>query len=186
MSFVTICLIPVACLGAIWDCDNVYIGISESHIVKETLIAPKDFGAFRCTGEGGGCHGPGRIYYGAALSWTYKDATANGYVYCGDNFMGCDPLDGIHKECYNGCSMYHECPKDVTLKWFGTGASVTIPSFSMCNCDDVRDHIRLTMELDEDFAPHVTDAVVEQAYTRMECAPETPRLVGVEWQYTKC
>jgi len=185
LSFVAICLMPIASLGAIWDCDRVYLGTDGLGNPNTVPINPGDFQATRCTGEGGGCSGPGRIYYGKDFFFTYKDVKVGEYAYCGDNWMGCDPLPGIRKECYNGCSQYHICPNSATITV--SGASVTIDSFSMCDCQAVRSRIRDAMLADQDFAPNVNNAIIEQAFSAMNCAPEVPRwTTNWQWIWTRC
>jgi len=75
----------------ILDCDNRYESASPSF----------SDGAFKCADEGSGsCYGPGKVYYGDALTWTYKYLVAGESIFCSNEAFECDPLDLFVKKCY--------------------------------------------------------------------------------------
>ena len=77
------------CFGGILDCDTQF---GQS---------PGGYGAIWCADEGGSCNGPGRVYYGEHLTWTYKDLTAHQSISCSNDAFGCDPLVAFTKRCYS-------------------------------------------------------------------------------------
>ena len=77
--------------GGILDCDNKY----------QSKDPEKAEDAVWCADEGGSCSGPGRIYYGWALTWTYIDLNYGETIDCNNGDFGCDPLDLITKKCYS-------------------------------------------------------------------------------------
>lgn len=80
------------CSAAIWDCNTRY----------EHKHPQSDKGAQWCADENSGsCNGPGRVYYGAALTWTYKDISSGNSVYCSNGDFGCDPLFAFKKQCWS-------------------------------------------------------------------------------------
>jgi len=77
--------------AAIWNCNNRY----------EHKNPESSEGAVWCADEGGSCSGPGRVYYGAHLTWTYVDYLDDGQsIDCSNDDFGCDPLWGTRKKCY--------------------------------------------------------------------------------------
>ena len=88
---ITISLIANCCFSAIWNC--------PSNNRYEHKNPESNEGAIWCADEGGYCTGKGRVYYGSALTWTFKDVTGNG-IRCDNNAFGCDPLYLFKKRCY--------------------------------------------------------------------------------------
>mmetsp|Transcript_4530 Transcript_4530/g.3964 ORF Transcript_4530/g.3964 Transcript_4530/m.3964 type:complete len:315 (+) Transcript_4530:101-1045(+) len=81
------------CLGAIWDCDTSYSKYPQSAVDPPA-------GEW-CADEGGSCSGPGVVYYGSQLTWTYSDYIADGEsISCSNEGFGCDPLLAFTKKCY--------------------------------------------------------------------------------------
>merc|ERR1711994_856377 len=77
--------------AAIWDCGNKYEGRTPEWSEGAKWAADE---------ERGSCRGPGRCYYGAALTWTYKDLKQGQSIWCGNGHFGCDPLPLFKKFCY--------------------------------------------------------------------------------------
>merc|ERR1712083_416711 len=129
---VTMSLSYLVCDGAIWDCNGRQEG---SHMSWH--------GADKCANEGGNeyCTGPGRIYYGDGLTWTYKDLGEGQRVGCNNGAFGCDPLPLFPKKCYNSCDLFHECAKTgevaLNLREYATeslsSCDLSLYSFS-CSC----------------------------------------------------
>ena len=91
-------MIIINCFGAIWDCDNRF-----EHQSPETSTGNTDPAGVWCADEGqGSCTGPGRVYYGAHLTWTYVDYLDDDEsIDCTNDAFGCDPLFGFRKKCYS-------------------------------------------------------------------------------------
>jgi len=144
-------------------------------------------GAYMCANEEDEvCQGPGRIYFGDALTWTYKDFGEGESVGCNPDGFGCDPLSGFEKKCYNTCSMYHECAKTgnvATQVMEGSGGTRRVYSMTIdeeivgCNCRDVRKEIWERLEADESFPNH--KGHIDEVWRNMECKPVLPQPAGV-------
>ena len=91
-------LIVNLCLGAIWDCKNRF-----EHKTPSASFGINDPAGVWCADEGkGSCSGPGVVYYGSDLTWTYSDYLADGEsISCTNGAFGCDPLFAFKKKCYS-------------------------------------------------------------------------------------
>merc|ERR1711933_334148 len=92
-GFTTVALFALSNMidAAIWDCGNKYEFRHPESSEGARWVADEERGA---------CHGPGRCYYGSALTWTYKDLAEGQSVWCGNGHFGCDPLPLFKKQCY--------------------------------------------------------------------------------------
>jgi len=182
---VTMSLSYLVCDGAIWDCNGRQEG---SHMSWH--------GASKCANEGNNeyCTGPGRVWYGDGLTWTYKDLRDGERVGCNNGAFGCDPLPLFQKKCYSGCDMFHQCQKtgDVaTICVDGDKctdrrvANIKDP-IAKCNCREIQEEI-----MEQLYANHnlgfltqmQNDADPEkwifEIMKNMECKPVLPPPAGV-------
>ena len=65
-------------------------------------VDPVSLGAVHCGDEHESeyCYGPGTVYYGYGSHWTTKVLGDGESVHCANADIGCDPIYGIHKDCY--------------------------------------------------------------------------------------
>merc|ERR1712062_777963 len=130
---------------------------------------PARGGANHCSDENGGqCLGPGRIYYGDALTFTYEDVEAGKTISCSNSAFGCDPLPLWKKKCFNGCRMKHRCPN--TGAGRAHGLEQRVAPFVACDCVDARNKIEAAL-MNGDISQYVTDAMIEDVFREMRCVP---------------
>jgi len=172
---VTMSLSYLVCDGAIWDCNGRQEG---SHMSWH--------GADKCANEGGNeyCTGPGRIYYGDGLTWTYKDLGEGQRVGCNNGAFGCDPLPLFPKKCYNSCDLFHECAKTgevATQIMSGAGDNRRVLTIDEkivgCDCREIRSEIWERLEADELFPNQ--ERHIDEVWRNMECKPVLPQPAGV-------
>merc|ERR1712186_134001 len=90
LALITLSLLLCVSHGAIWDCSGT---LEWTH--------PARGGANHCSDENGGeCLGPGRIYYGDALTFTYEDVEAGKTISCSNSAFGCDPFTFVEEEVF--------------------------------------------------------------------------------------
>ena len=97
--------------GAIWDCDNVLTGSTSPKALYGDDVS-------LCANEGdGSCKGPGYVFYGAHLTWTFKRIGIDESISCSNSDFGCDPLLAFTKQCYilpeNIVTIDPKCPFNV-------------------------------------------------------------------------
>ena len=104
LSFIYIVYVEiiVSCFGQIWNCDNKF-----EHKSPVTSTGVDDPAAVWCANEGGSCEGPGVVYYGTALTWTYSDyIDDHETISCSNHGFGCDPLVAFTKKCYSFVDLF--------------------------------------------------------------------------------
>merc|ERR1712242_235604 len=162
-------LISSLCQGAIWDCGNKHEGSHPQWATQEN--------ARKCADEGGKCFGPGRVYFGDALTWTYKYVDEGRSINCNTRDFGCDPLPWWKKSCYfvPECELKHCCSAytmtEITESWTFTQ---TIPAITGDSCDHTKQKILKSLfdgqygKYHTSFSPTASDRLFNED---LKCRP---------------